>query len=105
MAIKITSESIDYGPTDPDEFESIFFAKQLIDAGYRKVSSAYCRIARIDRDDWIEVLATQMHCAPADFYNRDGSGVSNRQRDYYIRSLSRDILTVAPAIIRKIPTY
>ncbi len=80
-------------------------AVELIDLGYRKVSSAYCRVARIDRDDWLVPLAQQRKCSIAEFYSLDGSGIPDCHRDTYVRMFSQDILTVPPSIIRQIPTY
>lgn len=78
--------------------------EQLIAMGYRKVSNAYCHVSRIDREDWMTVLAKQLRCAVADFYNLDGSGVSGSWCDYYRRTHSKDVLTVSPSIIGKIPS-
>ena len=105
--VKITLDAITYGPKVPklDELESRVYAQGLLSKGYRKTSNAYCMVSRIDRDDWLDVLAGKMNCCRADFYNKDGSGVSDRWRDHYIRSYSNDKLIIHPDIIRFIPTY
>ena len=53
-------DDITYGPANPDELLAIATAKDLMDKGYRKTSNAYCHINRIDREDWLDVLATAM---------------------------------------------
>lgn len=103
--VKIKLSDITYGPTEPDEFVATVVAKELYDKGYRRISNAYCQVARIDREDWLDVLARQRNCSRADFYNVDGSGIGNQHRDSYVRCFSKDIHIVAPAILRKIPTY
>ena len=100
--IKIDLDDITYGPNeeDVDELHAFIVAGELTNMGYRKVSNAYCRVARVDRDDWLLVLANQLNCCVADFYNVDGSGISQRWVDHYIRTHSEDILTVHPQIMR-----
>ena len=104
---KINVSDITYGPTDEelDKLVATVFAKELIDRGYRRVSNAYCRVARIDREDWLTVLARDRHCSVADFYKVDGTGIGNNHRDYFCRCYSKDILTVHPSILRLIPSY
>lgn len=76
----------------------------LVAQGYRCVSRAYCMVARIDRPDWLEVMAKRVGCAVADFYRKDGGGVSAMWADTYRREHSKDVLTVHPDIVRMIPT-
>lgn len=102
---KITEASITYGPTDPDEVAAFLVAGELMQKGYRKTSNAYCHVSRIDREDWLQVLAKEMHCAVADFYSRDGFGVRDNWRDHYVRCYSKDTLTVHPLILKKMKTY
>ena len=92
---------ITYGPTDPDEVAAFATAGELMAKGYRKTSNAYCRVARIDREDWMQTLAKRMNCCVADFYNIDGSGPSNNWKDFYIRTHSKDTLTVHPSVLRR----
>jgi hypothetical protein len=101
----ITERDITMGSWEPDEFEVAMLPLELTRQGYRRISNSYCMIARIDRDDWLDVLAAERRCSRADFYNIDGSGVGDQHKDYYIRSHSKDILTVSPELIRKIPAY
>jgi len=105
--IKISPDDITYGPKDfdMDEVSSFTYSGDLMLKGYRRTSNAYCMISRIDREDWLDVLATKMRTCVADFYNKDGSGVSDRWRDHYIRVYSKDTLTVSPAIYNKIKSY
>lgn len=102
---KITEEDVTIGSWEPDEFELVMLPATLVRDGYRRISNAYCMVARIDRDDWLDVLAAERKCSRADFYNVDGSGVGDQHRDRYVRSHSKDVLTVSPELIRKIPAY
>jgi hypothetical protein len=104
---KITFDQITYGPKT-DSLESsvaMAYAQELKEKGYRKTSNAYCIVSRIDREDWLEVLAKQMRCSVAHFYNADGSGISDHWRDHYVRCFSKDKHTVHPDILKFIPTY
>jgi hypothetical protein len=105
--VKITPNQITHGPQqfDLDDVTAFVVAGNLNLKGYRRTSNAYCIVARIDREDWLQVLADKMHCAVADFYNRDGTGINDRWRDHYIRCYSKDVLIVSPSVIRKIKSY
>ncbi len=98
--VKITRDQINYGPTEPDDETARKVAAELMEKGYRRTSNAYCSVSRIDRDDWIDVLAKERRCSRADFYNVDGSGIGNNHRDHYVRVFSEDNLTVAPEVVR-----
>ena len=98
-------DNITIGTNNPSEDEVNNLVDFLIKAGYRKTSNAYCIVNRIDRDDWLEVLAECMKCSVANFYKRDGSGVPDGWRDHYIRCYSKDQHIVHPLVIKKIPTY
>ena len=102
---KISESDVTHGPWEPDEFEAWFIAADLTAKGYRKVSNAYCSVARIDRDDWLTVLARVRNCSIADFYNVDGSGIADRHRDHYVRVHSKDSLTVSPHVLRLMKSY
>lgn len=102
---KIDLADITIGSDDPDEVEVLFLSQDLIKKGYRKTSNAYCMVSRIDREDWLDVLAQERRCSRADFYNVDGSGVGDQHRDSYVRRHSKDTHTVHPAVLRKIPSY
>jgi len=102
---KITEQDITYGPTDPDAETAIRIAEELTKLGYRKTSNAYCLVSRIDREDWLEVLAKQRHCSRADFYNVDGSGISDSHKEHYIRVHSKDNLTVHPNVYKNMLRY
>lgn len=102
---KITGADITYGPVDPDDFVAEIVAFDLAKKGYRGISNAFCRVSRIDREDWLDVLARERHCSRADFYNLDGSGIGDQHRDYYIRAFSKDTLTVHPQIYQQLRKY
>lgn len=92
-------------------------AKALADVGYRRVSHKYNMIARIDRPDWLEVLAAHCGRARADFYimgnpNRNIPGaapyavsdkIGNNWKDFYRRVLSKDVMTVTSEVSKLIP--
>jgi len=69
-------------------------AQQLFDRGYTGVSNKYRMIVRIDRPDWIEVLARKYRKAPADFYVRDDTGFvtesTGRWGEHYATMFSLD---------------
>ena len=104
---KIQLAEITYGPNTPDVDPLVveIYANRLMSMGYRRTSNAYCIVTRIDREDWLDVLATKMNCARADFYDKNGSGVGDRWRDHYCRMYSRDKLTIHPDIVRKVAPY
>lgn len=102
---KITRDQITYGPIEPEELTAMVVAEDLTRQGYRKVSNAYCEVARIDREDWLDVLAKERRCSRADFYNVDGSGIGDQHRDYYIRVFSKDTHTVAPEVLFRMKGY
>lgn len=102
---KITEKDITYGPWEPDELELFTIPRGLTLDGYRRVSNAYCIVARIDREDWLDVLADTMFCSRADFYCKHGGGIQDSWRDHYIRTYSKDKLTVSPDIYRKMKSY
>ena len=88
-----------------EELEAFMAAGELNRLGYRRISNRYKLVARIDRDDWLDVLALQLRCCRADFYKLDGTGIANNWKDHYIRVYSEDKLTVSPAVYAKIARY
>lgn len=70
--------------------------------GYRRTSNRFCMLSRIDRADWLQVLAQQMGRAIADFYTPDGN-LSVQWADYYRRSMTKDTITVSEEISRLVP--
>ena len=102
---KITEKDITYGPTNPDAETALSIAEELTKLGYRRTSNAYCIVSRIDREDWLDVLAKQRHCSVADFYNVDGSGIGANHKEHYIRVHSKDNLTVHPRVYKNMLRY
>ena len=96
---------ITIGPINPTDAEAAQAAIELMREGYHRTSNAYCTISRIDRDDWLNVLAKERRCSVADFYSVDGSGVSDSWKDYYIRPHSKEKQTVHPKVLRSIKSY
>lgn len=88
-----------------EELEVFMAASELNRMGYRKISNKYKLVARIDRDDWMDILAKQLNCCRADFYKLDGSGISNTWKDHYVRVYSEDKLTVSQEVYSKMERY
>jgi hypothetical protein len=78
-------------------------ADKLAKMGYRRTSHKHGLIARIDREDWLNVMATALHRAPADFYVPGEPNPSGSWCDYYRRCLSLDIRHVQPGVTKLIP--
>lgn len=68
-------------------------AAMLAAYGYRRVSNRYHHIARIDRPEWLQIMAKKMNRAVADFLKPDGT-VSGSWADYYRRVYSMDCVVV-----------
>lgn len=90
-------------PTDEDRKE----AERLRALGYRRTSSKHKLLSRIDRADWVTVLAAHLRRAPADLYilsQNLGAGYtmsdtpSGQWCDYYRRVLSNDSVEVSRAV-------
>lgn len=102
---KIQLGDITYGSTRPSLEEAMQTANELTRLGYRRTSNAYCMVSRIDREDWLNVLAKERNCSRADFYNVDGTGIADSHRDYYIRVHSKDNHTIHPAVFVHMKGY
>ena len=102
---KITEKDITYGPTDPDDLVAEVLAYELSIQGYRGISNAYCTVGRVDREDWLEVLARARHCSVSRFFMLDGSGVDPREEEYYIRAYTKDTLIIHPKIYQSMKKY
>jgi hypothetical protein len=79
-------------------------AAELIARGYRRTSNAWRMVSRIDRPDWVDVLARSLHRAPADFYVPGAARPAGNWCDYYRRCVSKDTLTVSAETIGQIPS-
>lgn len=81
-----------------------FRAAQLADMGYRKISAKHHIIARIDRPDWVDYMATQQNRAPSHFY-RDGSSLPDAgAADHFRRVYAQDTIEgVNPEVFKLIP--
>lgn len=78
---------------------------QLTARGYRRVSNAHGMLARVDREDWIVVLAKHMGRSPAEFYVPGAKEPEACWADFYRRVLSRDQVHVEPAgLARFVPS-
>lgn len=88
----------------PCTFKEFTSPADYIEAGYRKVSNRFGMLSRIDRPDWIEVLARHLHRSPAELYvPGKPERPSAHWCDYYRRVLSTDTVTIDPALARHIP--
>ena len=72
--------------------------QELISQGYRRTSRAFGIVSRIDRKDWVEVLARRFMCNVADMDLTTGS-----DQDFYRRVCSKDKLQLDPKLALKIP--
>lgn len=72
--------------------------------GYRRISNKYGTVARVDREDWVQVMAKHLRRAPADFYVLGEDKVTWNWCDYYLRTLSKDKLTLPPSVAAMIPS-
>lgn len=100
-----------------DEVLATSTAKALTEVGYRRVSNKYCMLARIDRPDWLDVLAAHCGRARADFYIMEqpdssklgtapyamSDEVGSSWKDFYRRVLSKDVITVSPEVSKLVP--
>jgi hypothetical protein len=75
--------------------ETSLTAEQLAARGYRRVSVRHRHVARIDRPDWLSVLAQHLSVDEV-----QGTAV---WCDYYRRVLSRDCLTVPEDVLMNVP--
>jgi translation initiation factor IF-1 len=91
--------------TAPDDLTAFLKAGELTQKGYRRISNKYKIVARIDKEDWLDIMAKQMNCSRADFYCVNGGGVKDNWRDHYIRVYSEDKLTVGPEIYKLMKAF
>jgi hypothetical protein len=78
--------------------------KELAAMGYRRTSNKYGMLSRIDRADWIEVLAAHLRRAPADFYIPGEKFPAANWCDFYRRVLSKDTIEIDPNKAREVPS-
>lgn len=80
-------------------------AEALIARGYCRTSNRYRIVSRIDRPDWVAVLAEALNRAPADFYSPREKAPDGRWCDHYRRVHSKDkILELPPDVFALMPT-
>lgn len=73
--------------------------------GYRRVSNKHGMLARVDRPDWVEVLARHLKRSPAELYVPGEPEPAAHWADYYRRVLSGDRVDVEPpALARLVPS-
>ncbi len=79
--------------------------RELAARGYRRISNKHGMLARIDRPDWVDVLAVKLRRAPADFYVPGEALPAANWADFYRRMCSGDVVFVEPAgLARLVPT-
>lgn len=61
-------------PSKPKLTKEQQVAQDLFEKGYCCLSNKHRIVARIDREDWLHVLASKQCRAPADFYTRTSQG-------------------------------
>jgi hypothetical protein len=79
-------------------------AQILTAQGYRRTSNTHGMVSRIDRPDWVDVLAKAQHCSPADFYGPGEATPAANWCDHYRRGYSKDTLIVGTVLAKLIPT-
>lgn len=80
-------------------------AAELIAKGYRRTSNKYRMVSRIDRADWLTVLAVHCRRAPADFYEIGAENPSGNWCGFYRRVLSKDTIEgLDPEVFKEIPS-
>lgn len=77
-------------------------AKALSEMGYRRISNSHRIISRVDRPDFVQVLAEKLHRAPADFYIPGRDTVDGHWCDHYRRCFSHDKIDGVPEEIFKL---
>lgn len=101
-AVWIGEEDITSGPGfDCSEGEAILMASAYASQGYRIVNTAYCMLARIDCDNWLDILAAAQNRPVTAFCDPGTTDVSDHWHGVYLSHYSHDVITVCPAIIRK----
>lgn len=84
--------------------ENFAKAAGYVARGYRRVSNKYGTVARVDRPDWLEVLAESMGRCVADFYIRGKvNELGHGWADHYRRCYSKDTIDLPPAIAKLVP--
>jgi hypothetical protein len=78
-------------------------SKALISRGYRRISNKHGVVSRIDRADWITVIAQHLNRSPAELYVPGRHHPEPCWNDYYRRVLSKDQLKIGK-LVHDIPT-
>lgn len=79
------------------------FAEELAARGYRRTSNKHGIVSRIDRPDWVQVLADDLGRSPAELYAKGAKEPESRWKDYYRRILSKDRVTLGADAARFVP--
>ena len=74
--------------------------------GYRRISGKHRMVSRIDRADWVELLANNINRKPEDVHRMVGQSPAAMEswEDYYRRVLSKDRLTIDPTAAKYVLT-
>lgn len=78
-------------------------ATNFINMGYRVISRRHRIIARIDRPDWIYIMAKDLLRAPADFYVPGETAPDSNWCDHYRRCYSKHKAKVSEDVLQFIP--
>lgn len=82
---------------------SLLTGEQATAMGYRRTSNRYLICSRIDRADWLDVLAKELGRSPAQFFVPGAREPEGCWGDYYRRVISRDKIELREAEFRKVP--
>jgi len=77
--------------------------EQLIASGYRRLSYRLGTVARIDRPDWQQVLATYLGCQVRAI-EQIRKARPGELEDYYRRVLSKDCVRLSADEVVRVPT-
>lgn len=75
-------------------------ANYLISVGYRAISNKHKMVSRVDRPDFVQILAQRLLRAPADFYVPGQDRVTANWVDHYRRGISSDKRSVPDEVFK-----
>jgi len=79
--------------------------EQLAAKGYRRISAKHGTVARIDRPDWVDVLAEKLRRSPAEFYLPGETRPAEHWAEHYLRCFSKDVWSMSPDEARELRRY
>jgi hypothetical protein len=80
---------------------SLLSPEQLVAKGYRRTSDRYGILARVDREDWKEVLEKHLGRELPENYE---FSADEGWADIYRRTLSQDTVQINPELAQQVPS-